>query len=352
MADPQGSNQPLNVLVFGAGAIGTYIGASLAIHGQHVIFLEQPAVASRLSKAGLSLQVDGQEHHIENPQIAASLQEALDSGPFDGSIFALKSYDTPSVLESISPFQDRMPPVLCLQNGVDNEPALRAVLGPQKVIAGTVTSAVRRLDAGKVILERLRGIGIAGRGDLHLRLVRAFNGAGLNARLYRHAGDMKWSKMITNLLANATSAILDMTPTEIFDHPQLFRLEIAQLREALRVMAGEHFQPVDLPETPVRALVFAVRRLPLALARTLLKNAVGSGRGGKMPSFYIDLHSGSGRSEVDYLNGAVVRHGEHLGIPTPVNRLLNDTLLALTRGELPLDNFARQPEKLLAKIPA
>jgi 2-dehydropantoate 2-reductase len=79
-----------------------------------------------------------------------------------------------------------------------------------------------------------------------------------------------------------------------------------------------------------------------------MQKAVGAGRGGKMPSFHIDLYSGRGQSEVGYLNGAVVRHGERAGVPTPVNRLLTDTLLALTRGDVPLETYALQPEKLLA----
>jgi 2-dehydropantoate 2-reductase len=65
-----------------------------------------------------------------------------------------------------------------------------------------------------------------------------------------------------------------------------------------------------------------------------------------MPSFHIDLHSGRGKSEVGYLNGAVVRAGERYGVPTPVNAALTDSLLKLTSGEIPLDAFARQPEKL------
>jgi 2-dehydropantoate 2-reductase len=66
-----------------------------------------------------------------------------------------------------------------------------------------------------------------------------------------------------------------------------------------------------------------------------------------MPSFHIDLHSGSGKSEVDYLNGAVVRHGERLGIPTPVNRWLNNTLLHLTQDKLPLETYSHQPDKFI-----
>jgi 2-dehydropantoate 2-reductase len=88
--------------------------------------------------------------------------------------------------------------------------------------------------------------------------------------------------------------------------------------------------------------------MPVTISRPLLTQAIGSGRGGKMPSFHIDLHGGRGQSEVDYLNGAVVRFGERTGVPTPVNRMLNETLLRLTRGEIPLEQFSRQPEKLLA----
>ena len=127
-------------------------------------------------------------------------------------------------------------------------------------------------------------------------------------------------------------------------------MEIHQLREALAVMAAQHTGVVNLPGTPVRLLAFAVQRLPPAVARPFLSRAVGGGRGGKMPSFHIDLYRGRGRSEVDYLNGAVVRFGERLGVPTPANCLLNDTLQALTEGRLPLDTFRRKPEALLERF--
>jgi 2-dehydropantoate 2-reductase len=171
--------------------------------------------------------------------------------------------------------------------------------------------------------------------------------AGLNSRLFARAADMKWSKMLTNLIANATSAILDMPPAEIFAHSGLYRLEIEQLRETLRVMAAQGIKVVDLPGTPVRLLAFAVNYIPRKVSRPLLAKAVGGGRGAKMPSFHIDLHAGRGKSEVDFLNGAVVREGRRHEIPTPVNRLLTDRLLALTRGEIALDEYRHQPEKLI-----
>jgi len=121
------------------------------------------------------------------------------------------------------------------------------------------------------------------------------------------------------------------------------------LRECLAVMKAQGLDVVDLPGTPVRALAF-VSKLPVWFSRLFLARAAGSGRGAKMPSFHIDLHSGRGKSEVEYLHGAVVREGKKRGISTPVNELLTNTLLALTNGEIPLDEYAGQPQKLLSQV--
>jgi 2-dehydropantoate 2-reductase len=344
------SDPPLRVLSFGAGAIGTYIGGSLALKGHRVVFLERPEVAAELQQRGLRLRLNGKELELSAPKIVVSIEEALALGRFDVALFALKSFDTQAGLAPLLALRQAMPPVLCLQNGVENEAAIAAALGNGNVIAATVTSAIGRRAAGDIELERLRGMGVAGGHPLSTRLARALDAAGLNARLFPDADSMKWSKMLTNLLSNATSAILGMTPAEVFAHPGLYRLEIAQLREALAVMRAQQLAVVNLPATPVRLLAFGVRRLLPRLSRPLIAKAVGGGRGGKMPSFYIDLHSGRGQSEVDYLNGAVVRYGDRLGIPTPANRLLNETLLALTRGEILLEDFERQPEALLSRM--
>jgi 2-dehydropantoate 2-reductase len=337
----------LHWLIFGAGAIGTYIGGSLALSGQRVIFLERSEIAQEIRSRGMRLSINCQARLIKQPILAASLAEALESGPFDVAIFALKSYDTSLALESIAPHATDLPPFLCLQNGVENEATLAATLGAEKVIAGTVTSAIGRRAAGDIILERRRGLGVAAGHPLSESITFALAASGVNAHLFPSAPAMKWSKMLTNLLANATSAILDMTPAEVFAHSGLYRLEIAQLREALAVMRAHHIPIVDLPGVSVRMLAAAVRFLPLWVSRPLLQRSVGSGRGGKMPSFHIDLHHGHGKSEVNYLNGAVVRYGAQMSIPTPVNRLLNETLSALVRGEIPLGRFARHPEQLL-----
>jgi 2-dehydropantoate 2-reductase len=115
-------------------------------------------------------------------------------------------------------------------------------------------------------------------------------------------------------------------------------------------MNALHIPVIDLPGTPVRLLVGVASKLPPSLSQPLLSRALGSGRGGKLPSFYIDLHNRRGQSEVDYLNGAVVRFGTKAGVATPVNRFLTATLLALTSGELPMETYEGKPEKLMANL--
>jgi 2-dehydropantoate 2-reductase len=358
MAVPQSKNSQLKVLAFGAGAIGTYIGGSLVLAGHNLVFVEQAQVAEELHERGLRLDLtldkrrDTKGAFLADPSsfvIASSLEEALRYGPFDVALYALKSFDTAAAMDVIKPLADKMPPILCLSNGVDNESIIAKALGPDKVIYGTVTSAIGRRAAGDIVLEKLRGVGVATTHPLSDRLVAAFNGAFLNAEPFSDADNMKWSKMLTNLLANPLSAILDMSAAAIYAHRGLYKLEIAMLRECLAVMAAQHIEVVDLPGTPVRALAFAAR-LPVWLSKPLLARAAGSGRGSKMPSFHIDLHSGRGKSEIDYLHGAVVRAGKRTNVPTPVNQLLTETLLALTNGEIPLEEYAHQPKKLLAKL--
>jgi 2-dehydropantoate 2-reductase len=270
-------------------------------------------------------------------------------GPYEVAIFAMKSFDTLDALEGIKPFADKMPPILCLQNGVDNEPAIAAMLGSDRVIAGTVTCSIFRRAAGDIVLEKSRGIGIAAGHPLSERLGFSLNSASLNAHLYPRPADMKWSKLLVNLPGSATAAIVDISPAQVFSHPGLYRLELRMAQEALLVMEAQGIHSVDLPKIPVRLLALALR-LPPFLAHPVLMKLVGRGRGGKMPSFHIDLHAGRQKSEVEWLQGAVVRYGEKFGIPTPVNRLLTETLLAMVRGEVPIAEFSHQPEKLVGLL--
>src|SRR5215207_1070246 len=129
LSESNNLNGKMNVLTFGAGAIGTYIGGSLALAGHQVVFVEQPKVVDELRERGLRLDLTLDERRktkdasrIDPPSfiIVSSLEDALRYGPFDGALLALKSFDTPAALEGLKPFADKIPPILCLSNGVSN----------------------------------------------------------------------------------------------------------------------------------------------------------------------------------------------------------------------------------------
>ncbi|HVP21887.1 MAG TPA: 2-dehydropantoate 2-reductase [Anaerolineaceae bacterium] len=340
----------MRFLCFGAGAIGTYVGGSLALAGCEIVFLDRPEVAESIRQSGLQLQFPAGEKVVKVPQVIISIADALATGPFDLAILAIKSFDTQALLAGLESVRSSLPTFLSLQNGVENESFLVEALGQERVIPGSVTSSVSRIAPGCIALERLRGIGIAGLHPLIRKLIPTMDQAGLKAKYYKNPASMKWSKMLTNLLANATSAILDLTPLEIFSDPGLFRLEIKMLSEALQVMAALGIPVTNLPGTPVKLLVWIARSLPIQLSQPLLINSLGRGRGAKMPSFHIDLSSGRGKSEVDFLNGAVVRFGQKTGVPTPVNRWLNETLLGMAGGSIRRDRYLHRPETLLAAV--
>lgn len=342
----------LRWLIFGAGAIGTYVGGSLLLEQpetnptKDVVFIERPTVAAEVRQRGLRINLSGVERQVNNPAIFGSVEEALHTGPFDVAVFALKSFDTLPALEGYRPFLDKLPAFYCLSNGIDNEPALAAALGKERVITGTITASVGRRAAGDIVVERKRGLGVAAGHPLSEKIALAMNDASLNVRVYPDGASMKWSKMLTNLTTNASSAILDLPPSAIYANLSLYEIEVRMLREALAVMKALNLKVVSLPGVPVQLIGIAAA-LPAAITRPLFAQQAGKGRGNKMPSFHIDLHAGRTQSEVDYLNGAVVRLGKQLGIPTPVNQVLNDTLLKMTSGELPRDLYAGSVKEYL-----
>ncbi len=133
---------------------------------------------------------------------------------------------------------------------------------------------------------------------------------------------MKWSKLIANLVGNATGAILDMDPGAIYRDPAGFDVDRRQLLEARTVMRRLGARPVDLPGAPIRPLLFGLR-LPAALGRPVLARAIGGARGGKSPSLRLHVRGGDGfqpqpgPTEVRWLNGAVDREATAFGLGAP-----------------------------------
>lgn len=336
----------LNIICFGMGAIGTYIGGSLAASGAHVVFIEKTKNIDEARKNGIHLSVGDREIRLTDINVTSSLSEALSFQKPDVALLAVKSYDTVSVMDSITGFENYFPPILCLQNGVENETLIAKKLGEEKVISGTITTAVGRTGLGIVKLERLRGVGIETGHPLSHTIIDWFNNSGLKAKGYSSRLDMKWSKLLTNLLANASSAILNWTAGQVYSNAITYGIEVEQIREALAVMKALRIHLINLPGTPAVALMTALKVLPTVISQKLVAIPLAKGRGAKMPSFHVDLYSGKTVSEVSFLNGAVSRFGKMVNVPTPVNQKLTLLLEEIASGVIQKNEFAYQPEKL------
>jgi len=161
---------------------------------------------------------------------------------------------------------------------------------------------------------------------------------------------MKWSKLLGNLLGNATSAILDLDPAGVVADPALFAVERRQLEEALAVMDRLGLRPVGLPGAAVDWLV-RLLRLPDPLARPVLRAVVGKARGGKSPSLRGHVAgSAPGPSEVGWLNGAVAERARALGLAAPVNARLADLVEAVVADPARRAWFRGRPDRLLAAL--
>ena len=339
----------MKYLIIGAGAIGSYLGGSLLSAGKVVSFLEKPEYASSLNQNGITIKSpDHKIHHA--PVSVFSTADSAFYEPVDIVIFAIKSFDTKEAAEELSPLREKIKAVLCLQNGVENESILERYFGADKVIGGSVTSAIGRVSAGDVILEKLRGIGIEKKSNFSDEMLADFNQAGLNAKFFPHRLDMKWSKMLSNLLLNASCAILDMTPAEIMNSKEIFHLEMEQFREAVRVMDKLGIKVTNLPGVPMKTLSMLIKYVPEDILQKVLFKPLGGGRGAKMPSLHIDLHQGKSQSEVIFLNGAVSRFGKQVQVPTPVNDTYSETLTILVEHTDLRTEFSRNIQAVLSRI--
>jgi len=304
----------LRVVVVGAGAVGSFLGGMLAASGASVTLLGRRLAPGSEPGVLLIEDVDGtQRVPVERAQDTAAI-----TAP-DLVILAVKQFDLPGALDAAASWPDV--PVMTVQNGIGAE-AAAAAARTSPLLAGSLTAAVEPAPGG---VRRLRagGMGVAVvRGDvgaLAAEVVALFSAAGLRAVQFDDAESMKWSKLLANLVGNATSALLDMDPHDIYDSPRSFPIERRQLLEARAVMRSLGLHPVSLPGAHVQLLLRSLL-LPPLVSRPIIARAIGRARGGKSPSLRLHVRGETaGPTEAYWLNGAVAREGARLGVPTPVN---------------------------------
>jgi 2-dehydropantoate 2-reductase len=344
----------MRFLVVGAGAIGCLVGGRLAAADHDVTLVARDWLAHRIADSGLRLNIRGETIYVPNLAAVTTVAEAIfEFGPFDLALFTMKSYDTASGIQELQASLDRPLSVMSLQNGVGNEQLLSEAFGAHRVIAGIITAPAEMPVPG-VIRAGSGGIGLAPLNPAKsvTSVVAALQSARFETRVYDDWRALKWSKLLLNLIGNATSAILDWPPEQIFSNARLFDLEWRAWQEALAVVAVQGLRVVSLPGYPLPWALRLLRWTPPSLLQSMLKRAIVRGRGGKMPSLHIDLEKGKPSSEVTVLNGAVVDVGRQLGIPTPVNAVLTETLTDIVRGKLEWDTFRGDPDRLVALVEA
>jgi 2-dehydropantoate 2-reductase len=305
-------NSSPRVAVLGAGAVGSYFGGMLARSGVNVTLIGRAAHVEAIRRNGLFLDTVTFQEHVS---VAAStdVSAARDA---DFVLFCVKGLDTEDAARSLAPNLAPAATVVSVQNGVDNVPRIRAASGIEALAAVVYVAAalpepghVKHSGRGELIVGELPGAP-------HLssqqppraeRFAALCAGAGVPCRLSPNIETDLWTKMVMNCAGNAITAIAQTS----FAHAA----RNAQTREVMRMVIDEavavgRAAGVQLPEA--------------GWVEKGIKNA--EGLGDATSSMAQDIARGK-RTEIDSLNGYIVRRGTVLGVPVPVN----STLCALVK---------------------
>ena len=291
----------MKVAVMGAGSVGCYFGGLLALSGLPVTLIGRPQHVDAVNERGLLLEIAGQRRSV--PMRATT--EADGVADAEVVLFCVKSGDTEAVGSAIAPHLRPGATILSLQNGVDNPERLGAVLG-RSVVPVAVYVATAMGGPGHVV-HHGRGELVIGPCDRAADIVARFGAAGIPTTVSATAMDALWAKLIVNCAYNALSALTRMPYGRMLRQPGVEEVMADVVAECVAVAraAGVTVSPDILPSV-------------LGLAATMP---------GQCSSTAQDLAQGK-RTEIDHLNGFVVRKGAALGVPTPVNRLLHTLVKA------------------------
>ncbi|CAG2136135.1 2-dehydropantoate 2-reductase [Cupriavidus yeoncheonensis] len=286
----------MKVAVMGAGAVGCYYGGMLARAGHEVVLIARPQHVQAVEARGLRLQTQSFDEQV-------GVSASTDAGAVQGAdlvLFCVKSTDTQSAALAMKPSLAQGALVLSLQNGVENAETLRGLL-EQEVAAAVVYVATEMAGPGHVRHN--------GRGELVIEptsqgatLARTFAAAGVPVETSDNVRGALWAKLILNCAYNALSAITQLP------YGRLVRGEgvEAVMRDIVaECLAVAHADGVRLPGDIEQAVRRIAETMPAQTSSTAQDLARGK------------------RSEIDHLNGLIVRRGDALGIAVPANRLLH-----------------------------
>lgn len=341
----------MKILIIGAGAIGIWVASQIRKHDpttQHAItLLGRPRFVAAANEASIQvslLQDDAQS--LQGVRAISSLEALPNADAFDVIIVCTKAYSVPSVIADLQASPQSFGAgtrFVCFQNGVGSEEIFAQAFGAAQVVAATTTVPVSVLGPAAIRIERLKGgAGLASMAGAMVDDLAQL----LGAVTYADWRAMKWSKLLLNIVGNASSAIVGLPVGQIYAQPAGFALEVGMLRECLAVMQQLGLAVVDLPGSRARQLAFVLNTLPNWLLKPILTKQAAKGRGDKMPSFYYEVANHSRQCEVGYLNGAIAAHGQNVGVATPINVCLNDTLSQIIAGAVAAADWQGKIDKL------
>ncbi|MDR5762416.1 ketopantoate reductase family protein [Caballeronia sp. LZ035] len=295
----------MKVAVMGAGAVGCYYGGMLARAGHEVVLIARPHHVEAIEREGLRLDT---QQFDERVHVSASTQASAVKGAHL-VLFCVKSTDTESAARALAPHLERDALLLSLQNGVENAARLREIL-PQEAAAAVVYVASEMAGPGHIRHH--------GRGELVIEpstrsedVARAFIEAGVPTEISDNVRGALWAKLVLNCAYNALSAITQLPYGKLVQGEGVTRTMRDVVDECLAVAKAEG---VIIPGDVDAAVSRIADTMPNQFSSTAQDLARGK------------------LSEIDHLNGLIVRRGEAHGVPTPANRVLH-TLVRLIESK-------------------
>lgn len=292
----------LNIVVFGVGAMGTLFGSRLASQANITLFGHWPEQVAALQQRGLTLmRADGSQSNYKL-QITNDLNRLP---PADIALILVKSYQTERAAKEAAQVLRRGGLAITLQNGLGNLEKLAEAVGPDRAVQGVTAQGATVLEPGKL---RHAGEGLTylaqspGQEQRVAQIAQLFNQAGLTTEVIDNADSIIWGKLAINAGINPLTALLDVPNGTLAEDEKLQRLMSAAASEVAQVAQA---QGIQLPFTDVSSKTTEVSRATARNRSSMLQDV-----------------SRSAPTEIEAISGAVVRFGQRLGIPTPINHFL------------------------------
>ena len=295
-----------SILIVGTGALASLYAARLAAAGKQVMMLGSwRAALDAIQQAGVRLEQPGQPSRAYPVRASNDPAECRE---VDLALVLVKAWQTRRAAEQLAICLAPQAVALTLQNGLGNRETLAAFLGAGRVILGVTTSGATLLQPG---LVRPGGEGLNSL-EAHPRaaeVARLLQDAGMAVEIVTDANSLVWGKLVINSAINPLTALLRVPNGLLLENPSARQLMSELALETATIASA---QGIQLPFTDPQAAVEAVAR------RTA----------GNRSSMLQDVDRGA-PTEIEAICGAVVRCGQQLGRPTPLNQIMLRLISAL-----------------------